>query len=162
MNIFISKNKGFISKSKGVSLIEIMIVFAVTFIMLASTLPSFIDKVIRAKVNESLSLAEPAKEALLKTCETNGTAVVHNNLEADYFYIPTGTKEDYVDRILLGADCANEFMVIIIWTGSTGAETNPILELSTDGAGDNTWTCRVIQGDLRHVPSTCHNSYRTI
>lgn len=151
-----------ISKSKGVSLIEVMIAFSVTSILLAATLPSFADKVIRAKVDESLGLAESAKKALIKTCEANATAVVSKNLDANYFYLPTGTKEDYVNRILLGADCASDFMVIVIWTGSTGAKTDPILEFSANGPGDETWTCRVIRGDLRHIPSVCHDSYQTI
>lgn len=149
-------------QNKGISLVEVLIVFAVTSIALAYTFPALIDQSIRAKVNEGLTLAEPAKEALVKTCEKDSQAKVNNNLEADYFYVPSGTEQDYVNRILLGADCSKNSMVIVIWTGNTGAPTDPIIEMHANGPdAAEPWSCRLIRGDERHVPSSCKQSYRT-
>jgi len=150
------------NQDKGISLIEILVVFAITSIALAYTFPALIDQSIRAKVNESISLAEPAKEALEKTCAKNAQATVSNNLEADYFYVPSGTEQDYVNKILLGADCSKKSMVIVIWTGNTGAPTDPIIEMHANGPdAAEPWSCRLIRGDERHVPSQCTQSYRT-
>ncbi len=156
MNIYARKNK-------GISLIEVLIVFAVTAIALAYTFPTLTDQAIRAKVSQGLTLAEPAKEALEKTCADNQQAIVHNNLEADYFYVPSGSDDDYLNRVLLGADCASQTMVIVLWTGNTGAVSDPIIELSSNGPDDaEAWTCRVIRGDTRHVPNDCQTAYETI
>jgi type IV pilus assembly protein PilA len=153
----------FIRKSRGLSLIEVLIVFAVTASALAYTFPKLTDQAIRAKVSQGLSLAEPAKEALEKTCADNQQAIVHNNLDADYFYVPSGSDDDYLNRVLLGADCASQTMVIVLWTGNTGAVSDPIIELSLNGTDDTeVWTCRVIRGDTRHVPTDCQTAYEAI
>jgi hypothetical protein len=154
MNICVRKNK-------GISVIEVMIAFAVTSMLLAYTLPSALEQGIRSRVEIGLSSARPAQQALLNTCQTNDKAMIRNNLDAGYSYIPTGSSEDYMDKILLGADCAKESMVIMIWTSSTGAPTDPVIELTANELSeDAAWTCRLIQGDLRYVPSVCHNSYK--
>lgn len=144
-------------------MIEVLIVFAVTSLALAYTFPKLTDQAIRAKVSQGLSLAEPAKEALARTCANDQQAIVHNNLEADYFYVPSGSDDDYLNRVLLGADCANQTMVIVIWTVNTGAASDPIIELSSNATDDaNDWTCRLIHGDTHHVPSDCQTAYEAI
>ncbi len=152
-----------VRKSRGISLIEVLIVFAVTAIAMAYTFPKLTDQAIRAKVSQGLSMAQTAIEALENTCAENQQAIVHNNLEADFFYVPSKSEDDYLNRVLLGADCASQTMVIVLWTGNTGAALDPIIELSSNGPGDaEAWTCRVIRGDTRHVPSDCHAAYETI
>lgn len=150
-------------KKGGFSLIEVLVVFAVTSIFVAYTLPSPGSISIRAKVAEGLSLVEPAKAALEHTCDSNHQAVVKNNLEAGYFYVPSDTEEDYLDRVLLGADCARKSMVIVVWTGSTGAGTDPVIELTANGPdAEQPWTCRLIRGNESHVPADCRAKYRKI
>jgi Tfp pilus assembly protein PilE len=147
---------------KGISLIEVIVVFAVTSVFVAYTLPDLGGLLIRAKVAEGLSLVEPAKAALEQTCESDHQAVVKDNLEAGYFYIPSGTEEDYLDRVQLGADCAKKTMVIVVWTGSTGANTDPVIELTANAPGAiEPWTCRLIRGNASHVPADCRDTYKT-
>lgn len=147
-------------KGKGMSMIEVLIVFAVTSLAVAYSVPRLTDQAILANVVEGLSLAEPAKEALARTCANDQHAIVKNNLDADYFYVPSGSGDDHLNRVLLGADCANQTMVIVIWTGNTGAASDPIIELSSDGTDDSeNWTCRLIHGDTHHVPSDCQTAY---
>ncbi len=150
-------------RMRGVSLVEVIIVFALVSIIFTYALPDVHDQLVRSSVEDSLKLAGPAQDALLKTCNANGAAIVKTNLDAGYFYIPSGTEQDHVNNILLGANCSKGSMFIVIWTTSTGAETDPILELSADGSGaDRSWTCHTIRGELRHVPSACRNSYKAI
>mgnify|MGYP001811675260 CR=1 FL=1 len=145
---------------KGVSLIEVIIAFAVVSIMMTVTLPAFRDHTIRAKVSAGLSRADEAKLALERTCRENHQAVVADNLEAGFFYIPSGTEADYLDRILLGADCGRDAMAVVIWTGSTGAATDPVVEWNAQRDGDaHRWTCRLVAGDIRHVPEECRVHY---
>jgi len=152
-----------IHHSKGISLIEVLIVFAVVSIMMTATMPAFRDQVIREKVSKGLTHAASAQEALQRTCESNEQALVRSNLDADYFYIPSGTDEDHVNRILLGADCAKQTMAVVIWTGHTGAKTDPVIELSSDLAnGPDNWACRLIVGDFRHVPEDCRTRYKAV
>ena len=139
-------------------MIELMVTFAVTVILLSFAIPALIDPEIRSRVEVGLSFAGPAQEALLKTCESDEMAVVNSNLDAGYFYIPSGSDEDYLNRILLGADCAKDSLVIVIWTGSTGAPVDPVLELSANISSGDSWTCRVITGDMNHVPEACRGS----
>jgi prepilin-type N-terminal cleavage/methylation domain-containing protein len=154
MNTRVRQNRGF-------SIIEVMVAFAVMALTLAFTLPSAIDQKIRDRVETTLEQASSAKQALLRTCDLDAKATVNSNFDAGYFYIPTGSDEDYMGRIALGADCANDSMKIVIWTSHTGAPTDPVLELTADRPDDSTaWTCRVIVGDLRHVPKVCQLSYQ--
>ena len=153
---------GQVRQNRGFSIIEIMIAFAVMALTLAFTLPSAIDQKIRDRVETTLEQASSAKQALLRTCEVDAKAMVNSNIQAGYSHIPTGSDEDYMDRILLGADCAKDSMVIVIWTSHTGAPTDPVLELTADQPDDSSaWTCRVIIGDLRHVPKACQFTYQT-
>lgn len=153
----------------GVSLSEILIVFAIATIILSGTLPDPQQTLIRANVGESLKIATSAQQALLTTCDSNNAAVVKTNLDAGFFYLPTGTEEDHISRILLGANCSSDEMVIILWTSSTGAETDPVIELVantpadlTDGNTEieYTWSCHLIKGDLQHVPAGCQQANR--
>ncbi len=149
-------------RSRGFSLIEVIMTFAVALVLFSLTVPMTLDAGIRARVDVGLSITGEAQEALLKTCEANESAIVSSNLDAGYFYIPSGGAPDYVNRIMLEADCANDSMSIVLWTVDTGAETDPVLELSVNLSTGDTWTCHVILGDLNHVPELCRNRYQSI
>ena len=48
---------------KGISLLEVIIAFAITSILVAATMPNFQDYTVRGRVIEALRLAEPAEMA---------------------------------------------------------------------------------------------------
>ena len=147
---------------KGVSIIEGMVTFAVTAIILAFTLPSAFEQNIRDNVDVSLEFASAAKTALQNSCKANQKALISNNIEAGYFYTPSGSGVDHMNKIELGADCAQQSKVIVIWTSNTGAPTDPVLELTANGTRkESSWTCRVIEGDIRYVPSECQGALKT-
>ena len=142
--------------SRGITLIEVLIAFALVFIFLAMTLPAHRDSLVRDRVARAISSAETAKRALVETCASDQHAIVEINEDADYLYIPSAGAEDFISAIELDADCATKSMFIIIWTGNTGAREDPVITLTADGSGHGeSWTCHILEGSLRHVPSTC-------
>jgi len=145
-----------IHANRGISVIEVLIAFAVTCIFLATTLPAHRDSMVRDRVSEGIRMASSAREALMKTCAADTQSVVKRNVDAGYLYIPSIEAGDYVRKIELSADCANRSMVVLIWTGNTGAANDPVIALTADSSGHGeSWSCRLLEGNLRHVPSTC-------
>jgi type IV pilus assembly protein PilA len=142
--------------SRGISIIEVLIAFAVTCIFLATTLPAHRDSLIRDRVSEGIRMAAPAREALVKTCAADPQSVVKRNIDAGYLYIPSPEAGDYISRIELSADCTRRSMIVLIWTGNTGATHDPVIALTADSSGHGeSWICQLVEGDLRHVPPTC-------
>lgn len=150
------------SKIRGISLLDVAMSFAAVSILVSFTVPTHLDTTVRQRVDLGMALAEDARLALEHTCRSNASAVVSDNLDAGYFYIPSGGANDYARRILLGADCAAREMAIVLWTTHTGAAVDPVLEWAGEVNGEEiNWTCHLILGDVRHVPGECRNSYQT-
>ena len=148
---------------KGVSLLEVMIVFAATMVFVAVTAPLSSDLNVRLRVAEGLSIVDSAQRALQESCQKDGHAIINSNHDAGFDYVPAGSEEDYVNSIALSANCAENNMFIVVWTTHTGAEQDPVIELSSNErneAGEPTWNCRVIEGNLQHVPAVCRKSDR--
>ena len=154
---------------RGLSILEILIIFAIVSIVLGQTLPDPQHALIRANVSEGLEIASTAQNALIDTCASNDRAIVRTNLDADFFYLPAGTEEDHVSRILLDADCSIDNMVVVLWTTHTGAETDPVIELVARALPDQAvhgieksyaWNCHLLKGDLQHVPASCQHIHK--
>lgn len=141
-------------KSKGFTLIELMIVIAIIAILLALALPAYQDYTIRAKVGEGLSVGASAKLAVSETCQSEGnTSFSPTNSTAGYNW---NTDSPYVADVQIGGSCAAP--TVTITTQNTGASTDVELLLTgsyADGEGRITWDCTTQAGELRHVPSTC-------
>ena len=78
MNISIHRNK-------GISLIEVMIAFAVTSVLMAFSMPSYVDQAIQAR-------AGMVPEASFTACEADGAEAGTSNLDSEYAYIPAAEK----------------------------------------------------------------------
>ena len=155
---------------KGISLLEVIIAFAITSILVAATMPNFQDYTVRGRVIEALRLAEPAERALVDTCMADESAIVNSNDDADYWYRRPSPDRDFIDRIVLAADCEQKNLTVMVWMINTGATPEPIIELSAKVPAGVTaegfeepyyWNCRVIRGDFAHVPTDCRKRYRT-
>jgi type II secretory pathway pseudopilin PulG len=141
---------------RGITLIEVLIAFAVTCIFLAATLPAHRDSLIRDRVGASIQGAEAARKALLKTCIRDDQAIVTSNRDAGYVHVPPHNSDDHIGQIELSANCADNTLLVVIWTARTGARASPVIALSADGTGHGeSWRCLLLEGDLRHVPSWC-------
>lgn len=155
--------------SRGISLLEVVIAFAITSILVAATMPNFTDYGIRAKVEEGLLQAIPAQSALVTACMRDDRAIVRHNRDAGYQYVATEPDKDFIDRVVLAADCAGKRLSVTVWTFGTGAETDPIIEwtakvpsgvMAEGFEPPYYWNCRVIRGDFAHVPPECRKTYR--
>lgn len=149
----------FIRKQAFPSLID-LILLAVMVVIASALYSGYSDRAIRENVEVAIGVSSQGALALQKTCAEDNRAVVRNSMDAGYFYTPSGSSEDYLDRILLGADCSEGTMAVVLWTTLTGADSDPILELSAlkSDAGMG-WTCFLISGEARHVPKWCRNRY---
>jgi len=144
-------------KSKGFTLIELMIVIAIIAILLALALPAYQDYTIRAKVGEGLSVGAAAKLAVAETCQTN-PLITPSNATSGYGFIAS----KYVSSVTIGGSCsAPTVTVVTINTGATsGGGADPILLLSGNYAinsGRYDWTCKATTGAAQHVPQTCRS-----
>lgn len=141
---------------RGLSLIEVLIAFAVTCVFLATTLPAHRDSLVRNRVSAGISQANAARQALTKACAADPNTVIESNRDAAYLHELPTDGESYVYRIELGADCAEKKMIVLLWTQNTGATRDPVIALSASSSGHGeSWSCLLLDGDLRHVPSTC-------
>ncbi len=141
---------------RGISLIEVLIAFTLTCVFLAATLPAHRDSLIRDRVSASILHSESARKALLKACIRDDQAIVASNRDAGYVHVPPHDSDDYIGQIELSANCADNTLLVVIWTTRTGARMPPVIALSADGSGyGESWRCLLVEGDIRHVPSSC-------
>ena len=142
---------------KGFTLIELMIVIAILGILAVIALPAYQDYTIRAKVSEGLSLAAPAKLAVVETAAALGGLDKVNANKVDnsgYKFV----KTNYVESITIG-----EKGVIKVVTQDTGAAVNPEFTLTPSQASGNIeapieWTCTKDKGEEKHLPANCRTA----
>ena len=143
-------------KSKGFTLIELMIVIAIIAILLALALPAYQDYTIRAKVGEGLSVGASAKLAVSETCQTEDASAFNpTNTNSGYSW---NADSPYVDDVVISGSCTAP--IVTITTFQTGATSDVVLVLTgsyADGEGRITWDCSHSAGETRHVPSTCRS-----
>lgn len=158
-----------IKYSQGISLLEVIIAFAITSILVAVSMPNFQDYSARARVSEALVQAAPAQNALVRTCLENNQAIVDENSDAGYVYLPGSPEKDFIDRVVLAADCERKKLTVTVWTFNTGAQPNPVIEWTAKVPSGVTsegfeppyyWNCRVIRGEFAHLPPECRKRYR--
>ncbi len=98
-------------RSKGFTLIELMIVISVIAVLVALAVPVYKDYTVRAKVTEGLSLAAAAKTAVAGTFQEDPTLTPNNNNTGF-----TITTSDYVRSITISNTCAEPWITIrVIW-----------------------------------------------
>ncbi|WP_416189411.1 pilin [Neisseria sp. CCUG17229] len=90
-------------KQTGFTLVELMIVVAVIGVLTVIAVPMYQNQVVRARVTEGLSLAEPAKQAVasesFSVADLKRSAKLWNAQSGG-----TGANSKYVDSILIDED----------------------------------------------------------
>ena len=141
--------------SKGFTLIELMIVIAIIAILLTLAVPVYKNYTVRAKVTESLALANAAKSAVAQTCTEDPLLSPTNDNTG--FTITTST---YVRSITISNTCEEPW--ITIRTKDTGADTDIVLSLdgtNVNGSGHIAWNCHRVEGNPVHIPGTCRGDH---
>jgi type IV pilus assembly protein PilA len=142
-----------IEKCDGFTLIELMIVIAVTAIILTVAIPMFNDFLIRAKIAEGLNASNSVQSAITEACKKESDHAVPTASLVSYDFEPS----QYVLTIDISGACVEPS--ITVKTVDTGAEPNPILTIRGKYQKDTglfSWVC--IGDTAQHLlPANCRS-----
>lgn len=135
-------------KSKGFTLIELMIVVAIIGILAAIAIPAYQDYTIRARVTEGLNLAASAKAAVSETAMSNG-----GNLPADAtaagYTPPTATPN------VTSIGITNGTITITYTALAGGPGTITLVPTVVTTTGEITWVCSGGNLAKKYRPASC-------
>ena len=123
--------------SRGITLIELLIILATIVIILSLALPIYSNYSIRAKVKEAVSLASKARNITEDACLAEPTIEELTNTRAGY----TFQESPYIKLIEISGPCTAP--VITITTQNTGAQIPLLITLTGDSSevGKFSWIC---------------------
>ena len=138
-------------KSKGFTLIELMIVVAIVGILAAVAIPAYQDYTVRARISEGLGLASAAKTAVSETVQS-GTALANITQQNSGYVTPAATANVASIAIANGG-------TITITMGAAAQNVVMTLVPAVANVGDPiTWTCNTAAlANYKYVPAECRN-----
>ena len=138
------------ARSRGFTLIELMIVVAIIAILAAIALPAYQDYLTRSQVSESMSLSRGAQLAVAEYYSERGVAPPDNATAG--LAQPTSISGNYVESVTLGN--ADGTISILFGNEASGKINGQslVMEMSSMG-GSLVWDCGGI--DPKYLPSVC-------
>ena len=150
------------TKQKGFTLIELMIVVAIIGILAAIAIPAYQDYTARAQMSEALNLSGGLRTALAEEFQVVGDFPV----EADAADLSFGTDADpagtYAQSVTVAADTGIVTVLMLnvapTNTAIRGASMTLTPQLDTAGERITGWVCD-FSGDTntKYLPTSCRN-----
>ena len=143
------------TRQKGFTLIELMIVVAIIAILAAIAISQYQDYVIRSQVSEGSSLADGVKTAVGEFVNNRGYFPPTNSSAG--LAAPVSIKGEYVGAVNIGATTG---VIIAYYNGNkanTAIKTAPMaLRFSAvRNGGSLEWHCRSTDLKQKWCPSSC-------
>jgi type IV pilus assembly protein PilA len=140
-----------IQPARGFTFVELLVVFAAVFVMLAGAQSWLANYSVRSKLAEALSDAEPVKFEIVLAC--NERPDIEDLTSANLGIAPPTSL--YVESVTVGGSCNGPH--ISVQTANTGLLVDPTFilaqNLETEGAR---WTCSSTALDV-HTPIGCYS-----
>lgn len=139
-------------KSKGFTLIELMIVVAIVGILAAVAIPAYQDYTVRARIAEGLGLASAAKTAVSETVQS-GTALANiTQQNSGYTGLPAATAN------VTSVTIANGGTITVTMSAAAQNVVMTMVPAQANAGDPITWTCNTAAlANYKYVPSECRN-----
>lgn len=138
---------------KGFTLIEMIIILAVSAVLLTIAIPTYSNYSIRANISEALSQTEAAKIAAELTCRKDRSITSLDEQNSGFHSRPS----KYVKNIELSGSC--DAPIITLTTRATGVLPGPALTITGNYVEETeqfAWIC-VSTGQNIHLPVFCRS-----
>ena len=140
-----------IQPARGFTFVELLVVLAAMFVMLAGAHSWLANYSVRLKLAEALSVAEPVKSEIVLSCYESPD--IGDLTSANLGIAPPTSL--YVESVTVRGSCKGPH--ISVQTANTGLLVDPTLilarNLETEGAQ---WTCSSTALDV-HTPTGCYS-----
>ena len=138
-------------RSRGFTLIELMIVVAIIAILAAVAIPAYTTYAIRAQVAEGLSLAEGYKTVLWDYYAQHGSFPPSN--QAANAPSPGSIQGNYVQSV----NIASGVITILYGKKANQAISGQSIELSGASSSSDSliWTCKHDTVPMAYLPTSC-------